>query len=69
MPVEVRKMYQAEAKKSLEIAKQLRDDKDQPGNVRLRAVEFITEQAYGKAPQSTDITSGGEPLAVLVVDV
>lgn len=55
MPAELKAMYQAAAGVALEIAKELMLSKKQPGIVRLRAAEMITDRGYGKPVQPQDI--------------
>lgn len=54
MPEELKALYQANAAEALDIARKLMRSAKQPGTVRLRACEFITERGYGKAMQPID---------------
>lgn len=56
MPEALKQLYQAEAASALWIAGRLMRDKTQPGAVRLRACEYITDRGYGKPTQPVDAT-------------
>lgn len=37
--------------------------------IRLDALKYLTDRRDGKAPQSVDMTSGGQPLAAPVLNI
>lgn len=51
LPPELKAMCQGKAAEAIQVAVNLLNDSEQPGNVRLKAAEIILDRGYGKATQ------------------
>ena len=54
--------------KSLDVVIAIRDDKENPANVRLDAARYILDQLWGRAPVRVDLDAEGEIRIRIVED-
>jgi len=70
LPPELKAMCQGAAPEAIAVAIKLYKDEQQPAGARIKACEVILDRAYGKAPQSVDVTTGGEQIQqVTIVEI
>jgi len=70
LPPELKALCQGAAPEAIAVAIKLYKDEQQPAGARIKACEVILDRAYGKAPQSVDVTTGGEQIQqVTIVEI